>query len=105
MPVFTLKEFEKRSKASPSEATTVEQSAVVVEEEKEIPPAPILEHVFFYPDNRINGYHNGTYKALIKEEIIEVPIVDGVIKVKSLELKEALINEGFTFLRTQEVVE
>ena len=100
MAVRTLKEFEKLKQKSTAKAVEGEKSPELLEVIE-----PEFEYVFFYPDNRANAYHNGTYRLTIEDKIVERPIVDGVIKVYSLKEKEILLNDGFLFLRKQEVKE
>ena len=101
MAVLTRKEYE-NSKRSPSkqadEGAKAPDSVSKVSEER-------VEFVFFYPDNRMSGYHNGVHRMVIDGREIEHDIIDGIIKVQSNKEKEALLNEGWLFLRKQEVKE
>lgn len=63
------------------------------------------EYSLFYPDNTVSRYHTGKYKISINGVEREYLIVDGVIRVFSLEEKALLVQKGFLFLNKQEVTE
>lgn len=101
MPVLTLKEFERRAKGS-SKVSTKDKTFVEMEP---VPAEDKFEYILFYPDNLERQYHKGECKTDISGEITSYPIVDGVVKVRSLLEKDFLVKEGYTFLRKQEVEE
>lgn len=100
MPVLTRKEFEKIKKSPPKKVSIKEDPIPELTEEE-----TLFEYVFFYPENRLSGYHNGTYRVTIDGTVREHSIIDGIVKVQSIREREALLNEGFIFLRRQEVKE
>lgn len=100
MGVLTLKEWEKHKSPPPIKGGAVEKSAAPPEKEEQL-----FEYVFFYPDNITDRYHTGVYRVNVDGVIKEHPIVNGVVKVRSIKERDALIKEGFLFIKVQEVIE
>lgn len=82
----------------------VEEAPVVMEVQPEPErPTPTEEHCLFHPDNPSNrsGYRNGTHLVKIEGVEVKVPITDGVLITDSVEVKNALIKQGFVFMYTK----
>lgn len=69
------------------------------------PPPPVkqeeekkVEYFFFHPDSTETGYVNGKYFVETSEGIKELEIKDGVIKTDREEIKNILIQKGFSFM-------
>lgn len=67
------------------------QQALIIEDKREF--------LLFHPDNGIDRKVNGKYYI----DNIEIPIIDGVINVGTLELKESLIRAGFVFMYEKKI--
>lgn len=70
-------------------------------------PPPVapkrVEYLFFHPDNSETKRLNGKYVVEYDGKIIDVPIVEGVLKTDNEAIKNILISKGMIFTHEREV--
>jgi len=62
-----------------------------------------MEYFLFHPDNIENNRMNGKFMIECKSKIIEIPIIDGVLKTTDEEIKNALMSKGMIYMFSKEV--
>lgn len=100
---MTYEEYEALKKETVSPVNINEQNVEVPETPEPPQQAQVIEEkrsfLLFHPDNGIDRKVNGKYFV----GDIEVPIVNGIVDVGTVELKESLIRSGFIFMYEREV--
>lgn len=100
--VLTHKELEKLRKLKKEKAPEpVAEIKPVAEPEPVLPKIEVSQENFFlfHPDNpRNSNYLNQVHKVEIGGILLDIPIVNGVLKTDNVEAKNKLIQSGFVLM-------
>ena len=64
---------------------------------------PIKEFYFMHPDNSENYKISGEFIIDVNGKMIEIPIIEGILKTTDEKVKNALISKGIIFTHEKEV--
>jgi len=64
---------------------------------------PIKEFYFMHPDNSANYKISGEFIIDVNGKMIEIPIIEGILKTTDEKVKNALISKGIIFTHEKEV--
>jgi hypothetical protein len=97
MPLYTGKEYqEKKSKKRPKHLGK-KNSVLASPDGGAIIQDDGFEYVFVHPDNSKDNPINHTFKLKVNDELKNIQVNDGVIKVYNETYKNALIKAGYLF--------
>jgi hypothetical protein len=100
--IFTYKEFEQFRETEKIKG----DKPLPEKRERPLEEAPLPfqifdeEYFFFHPDNSINPnyYKEGIFKVEVMGKIVELPIVNGVLKTDNLQIRDILLKQKFIFM-------
>lgn len=74
-------------------------SVILKQKEKEIvKPQEIRQYIFRWSEITVDGWHTDSYKVEIDNKIIEIEIINGIMKTTDKRIKDYLLKREFELL-------
>lgn len=103
--ILTHSEFENLSKIKPfhgePEPTTHTPAPLPLKKAKS--NEPVKEYYFMHPDNSVNYKISGKFIINVNDRMVEIPIIEGILKTTDEKVKNALMTKGMIFTYEKEV--
>jgi len=103
--ILTHSEFENLSKSKPfhGEPAPSDNTPAPLPLKKAKSNEPNKEFYFMHPDNSVNYKISGKFTIEVNGKMIEIPIIEGILKTTDEKVKNELITKGMIFTHEKEV--